>query len=316
MKNPKIVKAMGHVDDDLVSRADTRALQRPAWVKWTAMAASFALILCGLLAVFMMGGMDASATIALDVNPSIEIEVGRGDKVKEVRALNADAEIVIGDMDFKNQDIDITVNALIGSMLVNGYLTADRNSILVSVNSENGAKAQKLQESIRNDIEKALGEGGIEASVISQKYDRGDEVIAIAEDFGISVAKATLVYRAVKAGIAEANGTPYTYETLSGMKIHELKMLLESKHIDLEGVASSGNTAGERIGEEQALEIALAHAGLAKDAVRKIEVEMDYERGVMVYSVEFETRDFEYEYEIDASSGNIVEVEKEAEDDD
>ena len=72
------------------------------------------------------------ATVSLDVNPSVEIQVNRKDQVLEVTPLNEDGKRVIGDMDFSGSDLDVTVNALIGSMLQNGYLSELANSLPVS----------------------------------------------------------------------------------------------------------------------------------------------------------------------------------------
>ena len=60
------------------------------------------------------------SVIMLDVNPSVSISVDDAEKVLAVTALNADGSIVIGDMDFTGSSLDVTVNALIGSMLLNG----------------------------------------------------------------------------------------------------------------------------------------------------------------------------------------------------
>ena len=67
-------------------------------------------------------GAAVDSIITLDVNPSLNIIVDAADKVIEVQPLNDDARTVIGDMDFAGSDLDVTVNALIGSMLMNGYL--------------------------------------------------------------------------------------------------------------------------------------------------------------------------------------------------
>ncbi len=306
MKNPKIVNAMNYVDDDMVAASD-QAAKRPAWTRWGALVACFAII----MGVLVFGNMNASATVAFDVNPSIELEVSKNEKIKDVKALNADAEKVIGEMDLEGVDLNVAVNAIIGSMVMNGYLTADRNSILVSVKSKNAKHAEQLQNAIRGDIEQTLGESGIEASVIVQSYGKNSDAEKIAEQNHISVAKANLIEKIIESGLKDANGVPYTAETLAHMNVHELKMLLESKGMDLEGVASSGNAANNYIGKDKALEIALAHAKLTKDQVKEIEIELDYEYGTMIYDVEFETKEFEFEYEIDAESGEIVKAEKE-----
>ena len=67
-------------------------------------------------------GILLESVITLDVNPSIEIDVDSTDTVTAVKALNDDARIVIGSMDFAGSSLEVTVNALIGSMLTNGYL--------------------------------------------------------------------------------------------------------------------------------------------------------------------------------------------------
>lgn len=69
--------------------------------------------------------------------------------------------------------------------------------------------------------------------------------------------------------------------------------------------------ADGRIGAEAAKRIALNHANLAENQVRRLRVERDREDGVQVYEVEFESGDFEYDYEIDAQTGTIRKAKKE-----
>ncbi len=316
MKTPKIVNAMNYVEDDMITASEKRVAKSPVWKRWGAFAACFAVLACSVFAAFLLGNVNASATVALDVNPSIELVLGRNERVKEVKALNEDAEKVVADMDFKGVDINVAVNAIIGSMLKNGYLTVDRNSILVSVNSKNAERAAALQSMIRADIEQILSAGGIEASVIAQSYDKNGTAKKIAEENNISIAKANLIEKILAAGLQDASGVPYNAETLAHLKVHELKLLLESKGMNLDGASSSGNAASSYIGEEKALSLALEHAKISREQVKKIEIELDYERGVMVYDVEFKTAEFEFEYEINAETGEIIKTEREVEDDD
>ena len=57
---------------------------------------------------------------------------------------------------------------------------------------------------------------------------------------------------------------------------------------------------------EQAIEIALNDAGLTLDQVRELEIERDYERGTLVYEIEFEHGRKEYSYEIRISDGKLL----------
>lgn len=64
-------------------------------------------------------------------------------------------------------------------------------------------------------------------------------------------------------------------------------------------------------GEEAAINAALSHAGLRRDEVARLEVEVDDEDGRQVYEVEFYVESTEYSYDIDAVSYEIVSWEKE-----
>ena len=64
--------------------------------------------------------------------------------------------------------------------------------------------------------------------------------------------------------------------------------------------------ASAAITEEQAVEIALEHAGLKKTEVIFAQTELHYQHGRMDYDIEFYTRDKEYDYEIDAQTGEIL----------
>ncbi len=71
------------------------------------------------------------------------------------------------------------------------------------------------------------------------------------------------------------------------------------------------NVAGGRITEEEALAAALAHAKLEKEQVKWVKkIKLDYERGRMVYEVEFFHDGFDYEYDIDAETGKVLKFDK------
>ena len=60
------------------------------------------------------------------------------------------------------------------------------------------------------------------------------------------------------------------------------------------------------ITRKEAINIALSEAGLTREQVRDLEVEKDYERGTLVYEVEFEHGRNEYGYEIRVSDGKVL----------
>lgn len=68
------------------------------------------------------------------------------------------------------------------------------------------------------------------------------------------------------------------------------------------------------IGDAKAKQIALNHAGLREKDVTFVKVKLDYEDGIQVYDVEFYYGNYEYDYEIDAGNGRILDVDRDIED--
>ena len=68
------------------------------------------------------------------------------------------------------------------------------------------------------------------------------------------------------------------------------------------------------ITEDRAKEIALENAKVSQEDVSFIWTEVDYDHGRKIYDVEFFTKDYkEYDYEIDAENGTILEMDYDAE---
>ncbi len=69
-----------------------------------------------------------------------------------------------------------------------------------------------------------------------------------------------------------------------------------------------------KLTKEEALAIALAHAGLTADQVRRIQCEYDVDDGIPEWEVEFRFGNYEFEYTIHAETGKILKWEKELDD--
>ena len=73
-------------------------------------------------------------------------------------------------------------------------------------------------------------------------------------------------------------------------------------------------TASAALTADQAKDKALAHAGLKANQVTFVKSKLDWDDGRQVYDVEFYTSDYkEYDYEIDASTGEVVSYDFDAE---
>ena len=94
------------------------------------------------------------------------------------------------DMNLKGVDLNVAVNAVIGSMVTHGYLDDLDNAILVTVSNDSVSKASALRSSVVNDIQSSLEENQVKAVVYDQQVIEEDHVKALADDYGISYGKA------------------------------------------------------------------------------------------------------------------------------
>ncbi len=63
------------------------------------------------------------------------------------------------------------------------------------------------------------------------------------------------------------------------------------------------------LNKNQATAIAYNHAGVSADSVTYCKVEMEQEKDGMIYEIDFIAGSADYEYEIDAATGNIIDCE-------
>lgn len=255
---------------------------------------------------YFNSNLKVTSTVAIDVNPSIELKINKHEKVLDVIPINDDAKIVLEGMDLKGSDIKVAVNALIGSMVKNGFIDELANSILISVDNPDSKESERLRQKIVNELNAFINSGN-NISVVSQTLTNESSKAALAEQYGISLGKLELIEELI------AKNNLYTYEELKDLSINELNLLLGST---TENVTTSGTASDKAyIGSEKALAIAYNNAKINASSAIAPKVEMDYEDGLMVYEVEFYYNNKEYEYEIDAVTGAIVKAKNEYDDD-
>ena len=129
--------------------------------RWTSLIAA-------CLAVMLLAAEDCSTSeanavasvVSLDVNPSIELKVNRSEKVLVCTPLNEDAKAILADMsngaDLKGAKLDVAVNAIVGSLVRNGYLDSISSAIMISVEDKDTARAEKLQRELTSTVDGVL----------------------------------------------------------------------------------------------------------------------------------------------------------------
>lgn len=339
----KLLNAIGEIDDNLVSDAVKDTERRKSRLRWGSLAAVLAL--CVSIGIFIGGIMKTgnqeagapgtdianqnipdsgaqdfevqedsaegsyiavNSVVILDVNPSVALTVNEDEKVVAANGLNEEGKAVLSGMDLTDVDLTVAVNAIIGAMLQKGYLSDLQNAILVSVESEDTEKSAVLQERVSSIVGTAMQEGNLEGSVLSQTFRDTADVEQIAQNYGISLGKASLIQEVM------SQDPTLTAEKLALLSITEIALISQSKDISSEVLTLMGAASDKAyISRESAVEIAYGHAGVNAGSTAGLKVEFDSEDGIMVYEVEFCEGAIEYEYDIDARTGQVVKYKSE-----
>ena len=296
-------------------------------------AACVALILVVGGIFYYRGNLMVDSLVDLDVNPGIELLTNQKNRVLEAYATNGDGDKVLSGMDLQNVDLQVALNAIVGSMVQQGYMTKDTKGVLVTVQNKDQKKAETLRKLVVEEMEIALSTEDMNAAVFHQVIStQNNNASAFARKNNISLGKAVFVLNlANKARSLDA-------KELAKMKISEIAKLVADKNIDIrdiieydsddslwENIADAiedinegdddyivaTTQQGGRISADKAKAIAFGHAGVSAGQVRDLSVEYDDDG---VYEIDFKVGNMEYDYEIGAVDGSIRKADVEQDD--
>ena len=265
--------------------------------KWTTLvAACLAVMLLGGGGVFYQRANAVASVVSLDVNPSIELKVNRSEKVLVCTPLNEDAKAILADMgngaDLKGAKLDVAVNAIVGSLVRNGYLSSISSAIMISVEDKDTARAEKLQRELTSTVDGILQTSESRASVLTQTLTQDAGLTQQARENSISTGKAALVNRVL------AINPSLKFDALAKLSVEELKDLAEA------------GAPAMPIGKDAAAYAAEQYAGTtALDSVTA-EVDSELDESPAHYEVELHTAWGEFEYLVDAYTGKVFSGQK------
>ena len=270
--------------------------------KWTTLVAAClaVMLLCGG-GVFYQQAHAVASVVSLDVNPSLELKVSKSEKVLACAPLNEDAKAILADMsngaDLKGAKLDVAVNAIVGSLVRNGYLNSISSAIMISVEDKDAARAEKLQRELTSTVDGVLQTSEAKASVLTQTLTQDAGLEQQARENSISTGKAALVNRVLALNPA------LKFDALAKLSVEELKDLAEA------------GAPAMPIGKDAAAYAAEQYAGTtALDSVTA-EVDSELDESPAHYEVEIRSQSGEeFEYKIDAYTGAILESKREAAD--
>ena len=265
--------------------------------KWTTLVAAClaVMLLCGG-GVFYQRAHAVASVVSLDVNPSIELKVSRNEKVLVCTPLNEDAKAILADMsngaDLKGAKLDVAVNAIVGSLVRNGYLDSISSAIMISVEDKDTARAEKLQRELTSAVDGVLQTSEAKAAVLTQTLTQDAAREQQARKNNISTGKAAMVNRVL------AINPSLKFDALAKLSVEELKDLAEA------------GAPAMPIGKDAAAYAAEQYAGTtALDSVTA-EVDSELDESPAHYEVELHTAWGEFEYLVDAYTGKVLSGQK------
>ena len=265
--------------------------------RWTSLiAACLAVMLLGGGGLFYQRANAVASVVSLDVNPSIELKVNRSEKVLACTPLNEDAKAILADMgngaDLKGAKLDVAVNAIVGSLVRNGYLNSISSAIMISVEDKDTARAEKLQRELTSTVDGVLQTSESRASVLTQTLTQDAGLTQQARENSISTGKAALVNRVL------AINPSLKFDALAKLSVEELKDLAEA------------GAPAMPIGKDAAAYAAEQYAGTtALDSVTA-EVDSELDESPAHYEVGLHTAWGEFEYLVDAYTGKVFSGQK------
>lgn len=293
----------------------------------------FALLLSGCSANNASSGMGSlsaeglveSGVLRLKVNPDISIHYNEKGEVTEVKGENEDGlELLENYQDYIGKESGLVLEELIVLLSEAGYFVEDVDGesrrIVLELEKGSALPDEKFLEKMIQDIEKALADLDLRPNIANDS-----EAITIEEAKEIAFSHAAVNAKDAKIedldfeiddGVKmyeiefDANGYEYEYK-IHAISGEILKHKREQK--DDQDKNDEKEESTEYISKNRAKEIALKHAGVnAKDA--KFDgIDFDIDDGLASYELEFEVGENEYDYEIDAVTGEILDFEQDIE---
>ena len=288
----------------VLSRCETRKgtvinmpTMKTAKRKWTILvAACLAVVLLAGGGVLYQQANAVASVVSLDVNPSIELKVNSSEKVLVCTPLNEDAKAILADMsngaDLKGAKLDVAVNAIVGSLVRNGYLDSISSAIMISVEDKDTARAEKLQRELTSAVDGVLQTSEAKAAVLTQTLTQDAAREQQARENNISTGKAALV------NCVLAINPSLKFDALARLSVEELKDLAEAGAPAMPIGKEAAACAAEQYGGTTALDSVTA------------EVDSELDESPAHYEVELHTAWGEFEYLVDAYTGKVLSGQK------
>lgn len=225
-----------HAPEDLKNRTRAAVVRQ---VRRRRRLRPLAAVACLAVVVVTMGGWRAyftpAAVISVDINPSVELEVNRFDRVLSLEGRNDDGEALAADLDVRFQNYQTALEEILASGTITDCL-ARGEELSIAVVDLTGKGAQEMLSGVEKCAAATPGAHCYAA-------DYGD--VSAAHSCGLSYGK----YSAYLA-LAALDPT-VTVEEVQGMTMSEIRARIAALGGDASGVGTGSQGTGQGAGHGQ-----------------------------------------------------------------
>lgn len=276
-------------------------------------------------------GMAESGVLRLKINPDLSIHYNENGEVTEVTGENEDGVKLLEDYsDYIGKESGQVLEELIALLSEAGYFVDDLDGesrrIVLELEKGSALPDDKFLEKMTKEIEKALADLDLRPNIANDS-----EAISIEEAKEIAFSHAGVKIEGARIEDIdfdiennlkiyeidfEANGYEYEYKinALTGEIVKSKNEKDDDDDDDDDDKEEGQEQDKEYISKKSAKQIALDHAGVSAKNAKFDDVELDTDDGVPSYEIEFEVGEDEYEYDIHAVTGKILDFEQDIED--
>ena len=199
------------------------------------------IIICLLLIMLVIGFifMNREKTIMIDINPSFEIKVGFGDKVKEIIPVNDDARGLFDNGSLNGKNLNIALKEISKEIVDRGFAPEGEVSILVYAEGIN-------TDTLKRDLRNAFAKREVEAEVIVIKKITAEDR-KLAKEYKINLSKAAYINSIKK------NNKKVNVKDLINNSIEDLKFVGENELYCDEGYTLERHNCVKEIKREDAV---------------------------------------------------------------
>ena len=325
--NDKLARAIAHAAPDQLSAIQQgcrdRAGEIPLVPPPPKRRPPYYLAALAVLLVLVVGGslcytqlFAVTATLSLDVNPGLQLELNRQGKVLDVESCGDDDDF-LDDLELEGLPANVAVETAINAMARQGCLS---DVLLLSVDG-----SDTLIQEMEAAAAQALETAGPEVQLVMQTLTPDRELRELADELDCTLGRAALVRsiqtmypqmstqeilaQSVSQLLALVDGTGETEVPMNDDTVTPATNLPVDTPDQTTAPTAPTTQDGSYLTAEEARDIALDSAGVSLDQVYELKVEGELDEYPPCYEVEFKANRTEYQFEIDARDGSILKQE-------